>query len=126
MNLTLTHTNLFDDLSHRFTESTITITADFLEQQLLLTPEICQIAVLMHHQPRVCAVIFSHINPRPRHTRKINASIKSLNKKLPENLRIKQWIYADFPFLIKNHQMACSGRLCKDQIYHDYRYSLET
>lgn len=117
--------NLYNQKNNVFYPSTDHSTsAEWIEQQLQANDEISQIAVFLDAEQGVCAVIFASIHPSLEQTQKINDAINAINASLPEYVRIRKWVYAKLPFMIKYQQVTCSGTLCRDQIYHDYQVAL--
>lgn len=120
--LTQTIYNQKDDVF--FTSANDFTSAEWIEQELQQSPDISQIAVFLEAGQNVSAVIFSKIDPGTEQTSKINAAISSINASLPEYSRIQKWVYAKLPFMVKYHQITCSGSLCRNQIYNDYQLAL--
>jgi long-subunit acyl-CoA synthetase (AMP-forming) len=98
------------------------VSPEWVERELVLAPEILQVAVFGEAQPRNVAVIVTRPGISSETIRQV---IKAANQSLPDYARVSDFIIAAEPFSPANQQLSGTGRNRRENIYRAYATKIE-
>jgi len=98
------------------------ISPEWVESELVLSPEIAQVAVFGEARPRNVAVI---VPARFCDKTLIAKAIEKANRKLPDYAQISHIVIATEPFTPMNQQLSGTGRNRREAIYQTYERQIE-
>jgi long-subunit acyl-CoA synthetase (AMP-forming) len=105
------------------------VAPDWVESELTATTAIAQAFVHGEARPWNAAIIVprpalltqSEVDPG----RLVAAAVDEVNRRLPDYARIRNWLFADQPFLVANNLLTWNGRLRRAEIAALYRDRLD-
>lgn len=95
------------------------VAPEWVEKELAVHPAILQAAVFGEGRPWNAAVVV------PRDPGRVEEAVRQANDVLPDYARIREWCFADGPFLFENGQLTANGRLKREAIWPLYREKIE-
>lgn len=94
------------------------VSPEWVESQLVQSPEIAQAALFGEARPCNVALIVAASGASDT---QIDARIQMINAALPDYARVTAWRRADAPFSTANQQLTANFRLRRDQIWQAYQ-----
>ena len=93
------------------------VSPEWVERELLMVPEIMQVAVFGEALPRNTAVVML---AQDSDESLVWDAIETVNKQLPDYARVSHLVIADEPFTPMNKQLSGTGRNRREAIYRAY------
>lgn len=99
------------------------VSPEWVERELTISPHIAQAALFGEAKPWNTAIIVPRANSS---SEQIEQAIEQINQHLPDYARVTQWLTADAPFTLANHQLTANGRVRRDIIWQYYQQNINT